>query len=107
MSQVAHNPLSDSLPVPLGTTISDLARRSGLSRTTVRRRLRAGWTPADLIAIDAIEIPECVHGPSTPVHCGVHLGGLLWNAIGRGTVGLVLVGAGVTLAITSMRANAW
>jgi hypothetical protein len=37
---------------------------------------------------------------------GVALGGW-WNAIGRGVVGLVLVGAGVTLAVTSMQANAW
>jgi hypothetical protein len=107
MSQANNNPISDNLPVPLGTTISDLARRSGLSRTTVRRRLRDGWTPDDLIAINAIEIPECVQGLPTPVHSRVHSGGRLWNAIGRGIVGVVLVASGVTLAITSMQANAW
>ena len=107
MSQANGDPILATLPVPLDTTISDLARRSGLSRTTVRRRLREGWTPADLVAIHADEIPECVQGLSTPVHSRVHPGGSWWNAIGRGTVGLVLVGAGITLALTSMRANAW
>ena len=87
--------------------ISALAREHGVSRTTIRRRLREGWTPADLMAIDSDEIPECVQGLSTPVHPRVHPGGSWWTAIGRGTVGLVLVGAGITLALTSMRANAW
>jgi hypothetical protein len=41
------------------------------------------------------------HGPD-----GV-AGGGWWNAIGRGVVGVVLVGAGVTLAVSSMQANAW
>jgi hypothetical protein len=107
MSQATNNPTSNALPVPLDMTISDLARRSGLSRTTVRRRLRNGWTPADLVSIDKSQIPECVQGLSTPVQSPVHPVGHWWNAIGRGIVGLVLVAAGITLAVTSMQANAW
>jgi hypothetical protein len=107
MSQGTIKPTPESLPVPPGTTISDLARRSGLSRTTVRRRLRSGWTAVDFIPINADEIPECVQGLSTTVHSGVHPGGHWWNVIGRGIVGLVLFACGVVLAITSMRANSW
>src|SRR5260370_32240317 len=30
-----------------------------------------------------------------------------WNATGRGIVGVMLIGAGVAIVITSMEANAW
>jgi len=107
MSNVDRKPISNSLFVPPDISISELARRSGLSRTTVRRRLNEGWTPADLIPIEVEEIPQSVQRLSTPVHLSVHPNGRWWNAIGRGIVGIVLVGAGITLAVTSMWANAW
>src|SRR5258705_11619448 len=98
MSQANNNPISDNLPVPLGTTISDLARRSGLSRTTVRRRLRNGWTPSDLIAIKSNEIPQCVQGLSTPVQGARPGGGRYWLAgIMCGALGLLLAAVGLTM----------
>jgi hypothetical protein len=88
--------IPNTLPVPLDTTISDLARRSGLSRTTVRRRLREGWTPADLITVDAEEIPQRVQALSSPVQAerpgaGRHwIPGLACVAIGVGFAGIGL-----------------
>src|SRR5262245_25150130 len=38
--------------------ISDLARRSGWSRATVRARLRQGWHPDDLLPVKAPEIRQ-------------------------------------------------
>src|SRR5215475_3034818 len=46
--------------------ISELARQSGYSRTTVRRRLKQGWTPDSLDAVAPIKIPENVHDVATP-----------------------------------------
>ena len=52
-------------PLP-DINISRLAKLSGLSRTTVRRRLKDGWTEADLIPVEAEQIVESVQGVSTP-----------------------------------------
>jgi hypothetical protein len=59
---------------PLSVNISELARQSGYSRTTVRRRLKQGWTPDSLDAAAPIEIPKDVHdvaNASTPSVQGV------------------------------------
>jgi hypothetical protein len=70
-------------------------------------------TGSALMAVSApvrtpVRTPEQPAERTTPAHGpdGVARGGW-WNAIGRGLIGLVLVGAGVTLAVTSMQANAW
>src|SRR5262245_44261374 len=48
--------------------ISELARQSGYSRTTVRRRLKRGWTPDTL---DAVAPIHDVATPSTKAVQGV------------------------------------
>lgn len=103
MSQAANTSIVKVLPAP-ALNISALARQSGLSRATVRRRLADNWSPADLVAI---EIPQCDQAVATLGHARRPSPGLTWNMAGRGAVGLTLVSCGVTLAVTSMRANAW
>jgi hypothetical protein len=46
--------------------ISELARQSGYSRTTVRQRLKQGWQPDDFLPIKTNEIRQDFHGPTTP-----------------------------------------
>lgn len=103
MSQAANTSIVTTLPAP-PLTISALARESGLSRATVRRRLADGWSAADLLPV---AISQCDQGVATRGHAPRPPSGLTWNMAGRGVVGITLVGCGVTLAVTSMRANAW
>src|SRR5262245_21858070 len=78
--------------------ISDLARRSGLSRTTVRRRLEAGWSPADLIEVQAVEIPQSVQGVATPVHPVRPAPGRPWPmGLTCGALGVALAGVGLVI----------
>jgi hypothetical protein len=46
--------------------ISELARLSGYSRTTVRHRLKHGWHPDDFLPVKTAEIRQDFHGPTTP-----------------------------------------
>jgi hypothetical protein len=96
--------------------VSELARRLGWTRSKLIRFLdqaeAEGWitcsislTGRALIAMSGpVRTPEQpterrnVIATASPVEAG---------GIGRGVVGLVLVGAGITLAVTSMQANAW
>lgn len=103
MFQATNKSIVTTLPAP-AQSISDLARQSGLSRQTVRRRLAAGWSPADLLPV---AIPQCGQVVATHGHAPRPSPRLTWNMAGRGVVGITLVGCGVTLAVTSMRANAW
>jgi hypothetical protein len=48
-----------------GVNISALSRQFGYSRTTVRRRLKQGWTPDSLGAAAPIKIPKDVHDVAT------------------------------------------
>jgi hypothetical protein len=104
--------------------VSELARRLGWTRSKLIRFLdqeeeqgritrSIGSTGRALVAVSGpvrtpVRTPAQPTEPITLEHGpdGVARGGW-WNAIGRGIVGLVLVGAGVTLAVTSMQANAW
>jgi hypothetical protein len=87
----AHN-----LPVSPAMTISELARLSGLSRPTVRKRLQQGWSPADLIPVEPVEIPQCLHEvstPSTPLETG---GGRHWLlGLTSGALGIAIAGVGL------------
>jgi len=95
MAETNNN--TDNLPVP-DTTVSDIARRSGLSRTTVRRRLAAGWTAADLMPIEPEEIPQCVQGVPTPVHPRVHPPGRHWILGGACTIiGIAIAAVGLVV----------
>jgi hypothetical protein len=100
--------------------VSELARRLGWTRSKLIRFLdqeegkgritrSISSTGRALIAVsDPVRTPEQPTERITPEHVpGSVARGGWWNAIGRGFVGLVLVGAGVTLAVTSMQANAW
>jgi len=104
--------------------ISGLARRLGWTRSKLIRFLNReeeegritrsiGSTGRALITVsDRVRTP--VRTPDQPtelitLECdpdGVTRGGW-WNTIGRGVVGLVLVAAGFTIAVTSMQANSW
>jgi len=55
-----------------------------------------------------VERPAWSHGSHdvTSEAVTASLGGW-WNAVGRGIVGIMLIGAGVAIVITSMEANAW
>jgi hypothetical protein len=104
--------------------VSELARRLAWSRSRLIRFLdqeeaqgritrSIGSTGRALIAVsDPVRTPvRSSEQPTEPFSLergpnGV-APGCWWNPIGRGVVGLVLVGAGVTLAVTSMQANAW
>jgi hypothetical protein len=146
--------------------ISALAKEYGVSRTTVRRRLAAGWTPSASIDGETVEdnqvstldttspsTPPSTPGhsfrpdeiaeqnqsvstPSTPIPstpgrlvrpfsassvpsillstADVHpwprpasIPGRRWRAVGRAATGLAVVGCGIAIAVTSIRANAW
>ena len=116
--------------------ISALARRLGWSRSKLNRfldrekkegRITCSIGPAGrtLIAVsDSVRTPVRVP-VRTPDRTPVRVpqkpsevitlerardrvsGGGWWNTIGRGVVGLALVGLGIALALTSMQANAW
>jgi len=113
--------------------VSALARAHGVSRTTIRRRLAAGWTPPVTIEGEIVEQDQQVATPSTlsgrpldaslavsaapsmPPAVPVHptwpsyssAPGRYWQAIGRGSVGLGIISTGFFIAYTSMRANGW
>ncbi len=55
-----------------------------------------------------VERPAWSHGSHdvTSEAVTASLGGW-WNAVGRGIVGIMLIGAGVAIVITSMEANSW
>jgi len=46
--------------------ISELARRSGYSRATVRQRLRQGWHPDDFLPVKPTEIHQECHDVARP-----------------------------------------
>jgi hypothetical protein len=52
--------------------ISELARLSGYSRTTVRQRLKQGWHPDDFLPVKTTEIRQDFRGPTTPSTQKVH-----------------------------------
>src|SRR5262245_5299480 len=87
------------LPAPVN--ISALARQSGLSRTTVRQRLKNGWKPEDLVPVEPIEIRPNFHDvttPSTPRRSG---GGRSWLlALTCLALGLALAGVGLVINAT-------
>jgi hypothetical protein len=57
------NLIPNALPTP--PNISELSRLSGFSRTTVRKRLNDGWTPAYLIPVEPVETCQCLHDVTT------------------------------------------
>jgi hypothetical protein len=104
--------------------VSELARRLGWTRSKLIRFLdheeeqgritrSMGSTGRALVAVSdpirtPVRTPEQRPEPITPERGpDAAAGGGWWDAIGRRVIGLVLVAAGVTLAITSMQANAW
>ena len=117
---------TDIVPTP---NISELARRHGLSRQTVRRRLANGWQPPVAFDVEIIQQDQEVatHGradghslaitvapamavPVTTVHpwpAYTATPGRRWRAVGRTATGLALAGCGVAIALTSIRANSW
>src|SRR5258708_6255972 len=93
--------------VPAKPNISALARRHGVSRQTIRRRLETGWQPSDTPTVEIIEPTQSVATMATPHgHPGQGYGSY-WRATGRIAIGLVIAGCGVAIAVTSIRANAW
>jgi hypothetical protein len=87
--------------------ISQLARQTGLSRQTVRRKLANGWQPATAPSVEIIEPTQSVAIMATPHgHLGQGLGSY-WRVAGRVATGLVIAGCGIAIAVTSIRANAW
>jgi hypothetical protein len=88
--------------------ISALARQTGLSRSTIRRRLANGWQPEPMARAEIILPDQCVTTPATPVATPAgHRGRGLWQTSGRAFVGLVVAGSGVAIAYTSITANWW
>src|SRR5262245_61546440 len=84
---------------PPDVNISELARRSKLSRATVRRRLADGWSPDDLLpveaTVEAVEIPQRGHDVATHGHPAVQQPGRYWILGGISSVifaGLLTVG---------------
>jgi hypothetical protein len=63
------NLIPNTLPTP--PNISELSRRSGYSRATVRQRLRQGWHPDDFLPVEErvgpTEIRQECHDVATPV----------------------------------------
>jgi hypothetical protein len=87
--------------------ISQLARETGLSRQTVRRKLANGWQPPTTPSVEIIEPIQSVATTATPHGHPGQGHGLYWRATGRIATGLVIAGCGVAIAVTSIRANAW
>jgi hypothetical protein len=87
--------------------ISQLARQTGLSRQTIRRKLASGWQPPAAPPIEIIEPAQCMATSGHPHGRPVQRGGSYWRAMGRIATGLVIAGCGVAIAVTSIRANAW
>ncbi len=93
--------------VPAKPNISALARRHGVSRQTIRRRLETGWQPSDTPTVEIIEPTQSVATSGHPHGRPVQRDGSYWRAAGRVATGLVIAGCGVAIAVTSIRANAW
>src|SRR5262245_15930611 len=104
--------------------VSELARRFGWTRSKLIRfleheeeqgRISRSMSPTGraLVTVsDPVRTPVRTPGqrpePITPGRVPNRMTrGRWWDALGRKIIGLVLVGAGVTLAVTSMQANAW
>jgi hypothetical protein len=87
--------------------ISQLARETGLSRQTVRRKLANGWQPPTAQSIEIIEPTQSVATMATPHGHPGQGHGSYWRAAGRVATGLVIAGCGIAIAVTSIRANAW
>src|ERR1700719_181667 len=97
----------------LASNISATAIRWGVSRGTVRNWV-GEWTAAasgTAMAKTTVLPPLPVERPAwrTVEHhpAVTHSPNGWWNAIGRGIVGIMLIGAGVWIVVTSMEANAW
>src|SRR5258708_25290926 len=93
--------------VPAKPNISALARRHGVSRQTIRRRLETGWQPSDTPTVEIIEPTQSVATSGHPHGRPVQRDGSYWRAAGRVATGLVIAGCGVAIAATRPRANAW
>jgi hypothetical protein len=111
--------------------ISELARQQGKSRRTIKRLVAAGKLPAPQkiekidvkalfpvpqMTVPAATVPAEIPSQEERVPMGTPYVELVpaptrgidrWNAVGRGFVGLVLVGAGGVIACSSIAANIW
>ena len=87
--------------------ISKLARQTGLSRQTIRRKLANGWQPPTAPSVEIIEPTQSMATMATPHGHPVQGHGSHWRSAGRIATGLVIAGCGVAIAVTSIRANAW
>ena len=87
--------------------ISQLARQTGLSRQTVRRKLANGWQPPTAPSVEIIEPTQSMATMATPHGHPGQGHGSYWRAAGRVGTGLVITGCGIAIAATSIRANAW
>jgi hypothetical protein len=87
--------------------ISQLARQTGLSRQTVRRKLANGWQPPTAPSVEIIEPTQSMATMATPHGHPGRGRGSYWRAAGRVATGLVIAGCGIAIAVTSIRANAW
>jgi hypothetical protein len=93
-TQLIPNPVA----APPGINISELSRQSGLSRTTVRQRLKDGWKPEDLIPVESIEIPQYLHDVSTSSTPRLQGAGRHWIlGLASGALGLALAGVGLVI----------
>ena len=87
--------------------ISQLARQTGLSRQTVRRKLANGWQPPTAPSVEIIEPTQSMATMATRDGHPGQRPGSYWRAAGRIATGLVIAGCGIAIAVTSVRANAW
>jgi hypothetical protein len=95
------------VPAKPTINISQLARQTGLSRQTVRRKLASGWQPPTAPSVEILEPTQSVATMATPLGHPGQGHGSHWRAAGRVATGLVIAGCGIAIAVTSIRANAW
>src|SRR5258708_3392182 len=86
--------------------ISQLARKTGLSRQTVRRKLANGWQPQTAPSVEIIEPTQRVATMATPHGHPGQGRGSYWRAAGRTATGLVIGGCGTPTAATTVPATA-
>src|SRR5258705_4369690 len=72
--------------------ISELARQTGLSRQTVRRKLANGWQPPTAPSVEIIQPTQSVATMATSHGHPGQRHGSYWRAAGRVATGLVIVG---------------